>query len=59
VPPEGPVYLICPRQAWTYLSEYGELEDIGINDQASVRVIFAEEIDHLQDRKSVGEDVIQ
>jgi len=41
------------------LSEYGELEDIGIKDQALVRVIFAEEIEHRQNRKSAGEDIVQ
>lgn len=45
-PPQDPIYLICPRNVWTYLSEYGEIEDTGVQDVELVCPIFCEEIEH-------------
>ncbi|PVG02635.1 Metallo-hydrolase/oxidoreductase [Serendipita vermifera] len=40
------LYIICTRQTWMSLSEYSEIEDLGLNDRSRVKVLFAEEIEH-------------
>ncbi|KAG9033520.1 hypothetical protein FRB95_014699 [Tulasnella sp. JGI-2019a] len=40
-PPAEPVYIVAPGSAIIYLQEYNDLEDIGVKDYSSVRLINA------------------
>ncbi|KIM28972.1 hypothetical protein M408DRAFT_329016 [Serendipita vermifera MAFF 305830] len=47
-PPTEPVYLVCTRGTWSYLKEYNELEDLGLDEPSGVRAIFCESLEHRQ-----------